>query len=125
MAKAGLKRKLLTSPEQLDTGDFDLRKLSDRGVLGELVFKEMKDWISLINYSSHHGVEKPRSTPTARRVLTNSSVDTFNLGVPNISILALDLFPKIMKMRTGLELDQDPSPEVDQGWPRVGRASAG
>ena len=37
-------------------------------------------------------------------MVTNSSVDTFNLGVSDNSIMALDLSPKIRKMRTGLEL---------------------
>ena len=70
----------------------------------ELIFKEMEDWSGLINHIPHHGVEKPRSMPTARRVVTNSWMDNLNLGVPNNSILALDLSPKIRKMRTGLEL---------------------
>ena len=65
MARAGLERKLLTSPEKMDAGNLELREFPDRGVLVELVVKEMKDRIGHINYISYHGVEKPRSTPTS------------------------------------------------------------
>ena len=53
----------------------------ERGVFKELSQEEMDDWDGPVNYVSHHGVTKPRSTTTALRVVCNSSLDNNDSGV--------------------------------------------
>ena len=60
-----------------------------RGVFKELSQEEMDDWSNPVNYVSHHGVPKPRSTTTALRVVCNSSLDNNDSGIS-----LNDLLPK-------------------------------
>ena len=41
----------------------------------------MDDWDGPVNYMSHHGVPKPRSTTTALRAVCNSSLDNNDSGI--------------------------------------------
>ena len=39
----------------------------------ELEEHEMREWIGLINHTTHHGVPKPGSATTLLRIMSNSS----------------------------------------------------
>ena len=47
----------------------------------------MAAWRGPVNYISHHGVEKPTSTTTALRIVSNSSLDNNNQGLSYNDIL--------------------------------------
>ena len=58
-----------------------------RGVFKELSQEEMDNWSKPVNYMSHHGVPKPKSTTTVLRVVCNSSLDNNNCGVSYYDLL--------------------------------------
>ena len=75
--KTGVQSKLVKDG-QLEAYNNVMRDYIERGVFKELSQEEMDDWDRPVNYVSHHGVPKPRSTTTALRVVCNSSLDKNN-----------------------------------------------
>ena len=76
----GVQLKLIKNG-QLEAYNEVIKDYIERGVFKELSQEEMDDWDGPVNYVSHHGVPKPRSTTTALRVVCNSSLDNNNCGV--------------------------------------------
>ena len=65
----------------------ELQDFVDRGVLRLISEEEMEAWQGPVNYISHHGVEKLQSDSTKLRVVSNSSLDNCNQGLPYNGIL--------------------------------------
>ena len=72
---------------QLNAYNAKLKKSLDRGCAKELTKTEVEDWKGTINYVSHHGVEKPESTTTPLRIVTNSSLNSMDSGISYNSLL--------------------------------------
>ena len=58
---AGLERKLLRMPGDLNAYNLALDDLIEREVLKEISDSEMDSWSGHINYVNHHGVPEPGS----------------------------------------------------------------
>ena len=70
----GLEKRLIKSG-MLEAYNAQLREMLERECLRLLTEEELKNWDGLINYVSHHGVEKPQSGSTPLRIVANSSLD--------------------------------------------------
>ena len=62
---AGLERRLLKTPVEMDTYNDALKDFIERGTLREISDEEMASWDGHFNYISHHGVAKPGSVTTS------------------------------------------------------------
>ena len=78
--ESGVQSKLMKNG-QLEAYNKVIKDYIERGVFKELSQEEMDDWNEPVNYISHHGVPKPRSTTTVLRVVCNLSLDNNNRGV--------------------------------------------
>merc|ERR1712059_166757 len=72
---------------EVDEYNQELNDYINRGVIRKLLDEEMAAWAGPVNYISHHGVEKPSSTTTALRIVSNSSLDYNNKGLSYNDIL--------------------------------------
>merc|ERR1711867_4753 len=80
MIKTRVQSKLIKNG-QLEAYNDIAKDYIERGVFKELSQDEMDDWSKPVNYVSHHGVPKPRSTTTALRVACDSSLDNNDSGI--------------------------------------------
>ena len=71
----------LKTKSELENYNKELQEFIGRGVLWELNEEELENWNWPINYISYHGVQKPGSTTTKLRVVSNSSLDNNNSGL--------------------------------------------
>ena len=71
----GLEKRLIRCG-MLEAYNAVLRDMLERQCLRLLTEEELENWRGLINYVSHHGVEKPKSSTTPLRIVANSSLDS-------------------------------------------------
>ena len=84
---AGLERRLLKTPGEINAYNDALKDFLERRVLKEISDEEMASWSGSLNYISHHGVPKPGLVTTSLRVVSNSSLDNNNSGLSYNNIL--------------------------------------
>ena len=87
IAMAAGNEKRLIKRGEVEAYNKELKDYIDRGVIRKLSEEEMAAWTGPVNYISHHGVEKPASTTTALRVVSNSSLDNNHQGISYNDIL--------------------------------------
>ena len=105
IAMAEKQEERLKRSGQLEAYNREMEGYVHRGAFKELTEEEMKLWLGVVNYVSHHGVPKPGAT-TALRVVSNSSLANNSTGVSYNDLLPkgpnslVPLFEALLRWRS-------------------------